>query len=72
MYPGMPNRMERDIKALYLEHVLKARLLKVCFADKVSSLVFVPRVYWFVALLYHMVLVVSPSLMHLDLHLAAT
>ena len=23
MYPGMPSRMERDIKALYLEHVLK-------------------------------------------------
>ncbi|KAL3154167.1 Arp2/3 complex subunit, actin nucleation center [Trebouxia sp. C0010 RCD-2024] len=23
MYPGMPNRVERDIKALYLEHVLK-------------------------------------------------
>lgn len=23
MYPGMPSRMERDIKALYLKHVLK-------------------------------------------------
>ena len=23
MYPGMPSRMERDIKALYLDHVLK-------------------------------------------------
>lgn len=26
MYPGMPSRMERDIKALYLEHVLKVVL----------------------------------------------
>ena len=23
MYPGMPSRLEHDIKALYLQHVLK-------------------------------------------------
>ncbi len=30
MYPGMPSRMERDIKALYLDRVLKVNLLRVC------------------------------------------
>ena len=30
MYPGMPNRMERDIKALYLEHVLKVVFCPCC------------------------------------------
>lgn len=26
MLPGLPTRLEKDIKALYLQHVLKARL----------------------------------------------
>ena len=31
MYPGMPSRMERDIKALYLKHVLKVVTDNVLF-----------------------------------------
>ena len=27
MYPGLPSRLEREIKQLYLENVLKVRLL---------------------------------------------
>ena len=30
MYPGMPSRMERDIKALYLDHVLKVENARQC------------------------------------------
>lgn len=34
MYPGMPNRMERDIKALYLEHVLKVVLARAALTHQ--------------------------------------
>jgi len=30
MYPGMPSRMERDIKALYLDQVLKVEHARQC------------------------------------------
>lgn len=30
MYPGMPSRLERDIKALYVDKVLKVRGKLAC------------------------------------------
>lgn len=40
MYPGMPSRLERDIKALYLEKVLKVATCNVQdFSNAVSVFV---------------------------------
>lgn len=34
MYPGMPSRLERDIKALYLDKVLKVRQFELACMHK--------------------------------------
>lgn len=45
MYPGLPSRLERELKQLYLERVLKGDVdkLSVSIIDSKSFVVFKPR-----------------------------
>lgn len=53
MYPGLPSRLEKDIKALYLKNVLKGD------TSRLSVHIYTPSFFYFNYYLYYIIITLN-------------